>query len=106
MFGPDVHTPIAQLLNLKLRYMANDKNFLALDVVWDIYALLVHNIRLSRQRQEERFLAYPVIESPAADIVLFRNHMWNLKYAIAFCVVQMFESQLELIDICLGDSEG
>ena len=40
MFGWDAFTPLVQWLDLKIRYMGNDKTFLALDTVHDKYALL------------------------------------------------------------------
>ena len=43
MFRRDAYTPLAQLLNPKLRYVGNDKSILAF---YDIYALAIHNIKL------------------------------------------------------------
>ena len=50
MFGRDVYTTLVQLLSLKLRYIDNDKSLPAVDGLWDIYALVIHNIKMSRER--------------------------------------------------------
>ena len=56
----------------------------------DIYTIAIHNIKLSRKRQADRFLTYPVPEFNAQDKVLVRNHtrdVWDLKYDVAYHVV-------------------
>ena len=50
MFGRDVYTLLVQVLNPKLRYADNDKTLLFLDAFLDMYALVIHNIKLSRER--------------------------------------------------------
>ena len=54
--------------------MGNDKDILALDAVQDIDALVIHNIKLSRERQQDKFPIYPVLEFHVGDKVLARNH--------------------------------
>ena len=65
MFGWDVHTPLLQLLHLKVRYMGNEKSLLALDALKDIHALAVHNIKLPRKTN--CFPIYPIPEFPVKE---------------------------------------
>ena len=51
----DSYTLLVQLLNSKLRYVGNDKGLIAQDALQDIYALVIHNIKLSRGRQIDEF---------------------------------------------------
>ena len=44
---------LVQLLTPKLRYVGNDKSILALDSLQDMYVPVMHNIKLSRQRQAD-----------------------------------------------------
>ena len=50
MLGRDVSTPLVQLLNLKIRYMCDDKSLIALDTLRNMYALVIDNVKLSRER--------------------------------------------------------
>ena len=89
MFGRDPYTPLLQLLDPELRYIGNDKSLLVLDTLRDIYALAFHNIKLSREKEEDTFLTYPIPEFNVGDKVLVRNHtrnVWDLKYDIAYHV--------------------
>ena len=54
-FGRDAYTPLEQLLHPNLRYVDNDKSFPALNPVQDIYALVIHNIKLSGEEQQTSF---------------------------------------------------
>ena len=77
---------LAELLNLKVRYMGNEKSFLTVDALRDINILAIHNITLSRDRQDDQFLTYPIPEFFVEDIVLTRNHtreMCSPKYDMA-----------------------
>ena len=74
--------PSVQLLNPKSRYIGNDKSHFVLDALQDIYALVIHNIKLCREKQEDKFLTYCVSKAHVGDKVLVRNHttdVWNLK---------------------------
>ena len=66
-----MYIPLVELLNLKLRYMGNDKSLLALDALWDIYALMIN---LARERQEDRFLTYHAPNVLVGDSILVRYH--------------------------------
>ena len=55
MFGRDTYTSLLQLLNPELRYIVNDKSLLTVDILGDIYALVIYNIKLSRDRQTEKY---------------------------------------------------
>ena len=84
-------------MNLKLGYVGNDKGLLTLDVVRGIYALAIHNIKLSRGREADMLLTYPLPEFNAGDKVLVRNHtrdVWDLKYNVAYIVAQVMGRQL------------
>ena len=61
--------PLLQLLNPKLRDLGNDESLLALDALQDIYTLSVHNIKFSLERQEDKFLTYPVSDFNVRDSV-------------------------------------
>ena len=56
MFGRDAYILLVQLLNAKLRYKGNEKGLPALDALWDIYTWAIHNIKLSWERQANKFL--------------------------------------------------
>ena len=51
MFGRDAYTLLVQLLNSKPRYEGNDKSLLAYGALRDIYALVIHNIKMPRESQ-------------------------------------------------------
>ena len=73
---------LVQLLNPKVRYMSDDKSLLAVDALRDIYALTIHNIKLSGERQEHEFLTYPVTEFHVGNKMFIRNHVgdeWDTK---------------------------
>ena len=75
MFRRDAYTPLAQLLNPKLRYVGNDKSLLAF---YDFYALVIHNIKLSIAKQADKFLIYTILEFNVEDKVLVRNYTRDL----------------------------
>ena len=65
------------------------KSLLALNALRDIYALAIHNIKLSRERQESQFLTYPIPEFYVGDNVLIIYHLsdvWDPKYYVV-CVI-------------------
>ena len=89
-----------QLLNPKLRHVGNDKSLLFLDTLWDIYALVNHNIKLSRKGKADTFLTYPVLKFNVANKVLVRNHtrdVWDLKDG-AYHVVWVMGRHLKLME--------
>ena len=101
MFRRVGHMSLVQLLNPQLRHVGNDKSLLALDALWDIYALAIDNIELSIERQGYMFLTYIVPELNVGDKVLVRNHtrdVWDPKYDAVYCMVWVMGRQLELID--------
>ena len=88
MFRRDANTLLVQFLNPKLRYVGNE-SLLVLDAPSDMYALVIHNIKLSRKRQSDTFMTYPIPEFNVGDKVLIRNHTrdtWDLKYDVAYHV--------------------
>ena len=52
--------PLVKLLNPKIRNMCDNRRLLALDALREIWALAMHNNNLSREREENQFLIYPV----------------------------------------------
>ena len=63
-----------------------------------IYALVIHNNKLSRERQSDMFLTYYIPEFHVADKVLVRNHardMWDSKYDFTHHVIWVMGQQLE-----------
>ena len=79
MFGRDAYAPLVQLLNTRLRYVLNGKNLIALDALQDVYALVIHNLKLSRERQADKFLTYPIPEFNVGNKVLIKNHTRDAK---------------------------
>ena len=74
---------------------------IALDALWDIYALVIHNIKLSRERQVDNFLIYPVPKFNAGDKVVDRNYtrdIWDLNYDAAYATVWVMGRELERMD--------
>ena len=71
MFGRDPMTPIAQLLEPKLRYYGEKGNFLQMDSLCRLYAVVVENIKKVRDQQPQR------IESPLKlkvnDLVMVKD---------------------------------
>ena len=99
MFGWDSYKPLVQLPNPKLIEMGDDKSLFALDVLQDIYALLIHNIELSRERQENQFdICCTLIHCWRQSIRKHTGHVWDPKYDIAYHVVCIMWQQLELGD--------
>ena len=74
MFGSDAYILLVQLLKPKPRYLGNNNSLLALGAFKNIYALAIHNITLSRERQADKFPTYPMPEFNVEDKVLVRNH--------------------------------
>ena len=102
MFRRDAYTNLGQLLNQKLRYVCNDKSILALDALSDIYALAMQNIELSRERQADKFLMYPMPNYNVQNKMLVSNHrrdVQDLKYDVTYSVVQVIGGQLELMHV-------
>ena len=54
MFGRDPMTPIAQLLEPKLRYYGEKGNFLQMDSLRRLYAVVAENIKKARDQQPEK----------------------------------------------------
>ena len=62
----------------------------------ELYALAIHNIKLSREREENQFPTYPVPH--VGDKVLARNHfrnVWDPKYDVLYLVVCVIGWQSE-----------
>ena len=69
-------------------------------MLYDIYQLVIHNIKLFRERQDY-FLTYCVTEFHVWDKVLAKNHtrdIWNLKYNVTYHMAWVLRRLLELID--------
>ena len=99
IFGKDVYTSLVQLLNVKLKYMCNDINLLALDESLRYKHWWFIILHCPRWRQGDNFLTYHVPEFLAGDEVLVRNHtrdVWNANY-VAHCVVLVMERHLEIM---------
>ena len=62
--------------------MDNDKCLFALDALWDIHALAIHNIKLSNERQWNQFPTYEVPEFVVGDKVLvgITQAMYGMPY--------------------------
>ena len=54
MFGRDPMTPIAQLLEPKLRYYGEKRNFLQMDSLRRLYAVVAENVKKARDQQSQR----------------------------------------------------
>ena len=92
---------LVQVLNPQAGYIANEKSLLTLDILKDIYALAIHNIKPSRDRQEKQFMTFPVPEFLARHKVLIRNYKRDVsdpKYDVAYHRMHVMGWQLELLD--------
>ena len=92
---------LAQPLNLKIRCLGDDKSLLVLDALKDKYALAIHKIKLSRERQANQFLTYPITEFNVGDKLLLQNHVrvvWDPKCDGTYHVVSVMGQKLELTD--------
>ena len=47
--------------------MGDDQSLLALDNLRDVYALAIHNTKLSRERWTDLFMTYPILEFNVAE---------------------------------------
>ena len=65
-----MYTPLVQLLNPKIRYMGDDKSFLALDTLRNTYVLAIHIMNLSRESRDKHFPKYPIAEFNVGHKVL------------------------------------
>ena len=63
------------MLNPKISYMSDDKSFFPLNVLRDSYALVIHNIKLSRERLQNQFPTYPIPEFCVGEKVIIRHHV-------------------------------
>ena len=54
MFGQDPMTPIAQLLEPKLRYYGEKGNFLQMDSLRRLYAVVAENVKKARDQQPQK----------------------------------------------------
>ena len=101
MFGRDAYMPSVQLEHPQIQYMDTNNSLLALDALRDSYVLAIHNIILSREREENQFLIYCIPKFHVGDKVSVQNHirdMWDPKYYAAYCVVSVMKQQLALVD--------
>ena len=99
MCGWDAYTALVQVFNPNPWYVGSDKNFLALNVLWDIYALVIYNTKFSAEGLKDIFPTYSVLEFHGGDKVLLRSHatdVCNLKYDAAYHVLWVMGRQLEL----------
>ena len=93
-FVPNEHSKLSVLF-------LNITSLFALDAFRDVYALAIHNIKLPRERQAEKFLMHSIPKFNVGDKVLVRNHtrdVWELKYDVVYYVVWVMGTQLELIE--------
>ena len=85
MFGREVYTHLVQVLNPKLRYIGNDKSLLVGDGLRDIYALVIYNFKLSRERQV-KCLTYPIPELVMATKCSFEIMQRCVRSEIICCL--------------------
>ena len=52
MYGWDPLLPLNKLLQLKVRYLGNDKKILSLEALKNIYQLVVTNLKLAREKRQ------------------------------------------------------
>ena len=62
--------------------MGNDEGLLAVDTLNDMYLLAIHNIKMSRERQQDYFSTYPVTE------FLLETRYWS-EITQEICVIQI-----------------
>ena len=65
--------PLNKLLQLKVRYLGNDKNILSLEALKNIYQLVVTNLKLVREKRQPNVHLDPKLKE--GDLVLVKDHM-------------------------------
>ena len=73
MYGRDPLLPLNKLLQLKVRYLGNDKNILSLEALKNIYQLVVTNLKLAPEKRQPNVHLDPKLKE--GDLVLVKNHM-------------------------------
>ena len=82
---------ISVVAEYKIRCIGNENSILAMDVLCDIYTLVICNIKFSRERHENKFLTCPVLEFHVGEEVLVRNltiDVWDPKCDVAYDVLK------------------
>ena len=72
MYGRDPLLPLTKLLQSKVRYLVNDKNILSLEVLKNIYQLVVTNFKLACKKRQPNLYIDPKLKE--GDLVLVRHH--------------------------------
>ena len=71
MFGRDPMTPIAQLLEPKLRYYGEKGNFLQMDSLRRLYAVVAENVKKARDQQPQK--AETPLKLKVNDLVMVKD---------------------------------
>ena len=73
MNGRDPLLPLNKLLQPKVRYLGNDENILSLEVLKNIYQLVVTNLKLAHEKRQSNLYINPKFKE--GDLVLVKDHM-------------------------------
>ena len=72
MYGRDPLLPLAKLLQPKVRYLGNDENILSLEVLKNMYQLVVTNLKLAHEKRQPNLYIDPRLKE--VDLVLVKDH--------------------------------
>ena len=72
MYGRDPLLPLIKLLQLKVRYLGNDKNILSLEALKNIYQWAVTNLKLACEKRQPSLYIDPKLKEE--DLVFVKDH--------------------------------
>ena len=64
MFGHDPRLPLAELLQHKLRNLGTDETVLSFQALWNMYLIIVENLRKARERNKTTYSKKPTAIQP------------------------------------------
>ena len=97
MFGRNPLLPLTKLLKPKIRYLVNDENILSLEVLKNLYQLVVTNLKYAREKRQPKMYVEPKLKE--GDLVLIKDHTakaFQPRYKGNFRVVTQRGNQVEV----------
>ena len=98
MFGRDPRLPLAELLQHKLRYLGTEETVLSLQVLGNMYLVIVENLRKARERNKNTYSKKPTTIQPN-QLVTLKVHIRKLldfRYEGTYRFIQMKGNQVEI----------
>ena len=97
MYRRDPLWPLNKLLQPKIRYLGNDENILSLEVLKNIYQLVVTNLKLAQQKRQPNVHLDPKLKE--GDLVLVKDHTakaFQPRFKGSYRVVSQKGNQVEI----------